>query len=309
MTLTANAQVQEVIYDPDSKKATGVRYVDTQSMESKVVTAKVVFMCASTLASVQILLNSKSQTYPNGIGNTSGTLGHYITDHIGGAGARGRSDKFLDVYYRGRRPGAIYVPRFKNLKDDEDTNYLRGFGYQGGAGRGGWRGAAHKEGIGAEFKESIKQPGDWWFNIWGFGEMLPRFENRVYLDSEKKDKWGMPLLVTSVEHDDNVKKMKEDIVNSAVEMLEAAGLKDIDARNGDATAGILIHEMGGACMGKDPATSYLNKWSHNHEVTNLYVTDGAAFSSGSCVNPSITFMALTARAADHAAKRMSAGEI
>lgn len=309
MTLTANAQVQEVLYDPNTKKATGVRYVDTQTHESKTVTARVVFMCASALASVQILLNSKSASFPQGIGNSSGTLGHYITDHIGGAGAWGRAPNHLDVYFKGRRPGSVYIPRFRNLEDKEDNNFLRGYGYQGSANRAGWRNAAARDGIGAEFKNGNRQPEDWWFNIWGFGEMLPRFENRVYLDPEQKDKWGMPLLVISVEHDKNVENMRKDIMEAAIEMLEAAGLEDIEGQNGQATPGILIHEMGGACMGKNPATSYLDAWSRNHDVHNLYVTDGAAFSSGSCVNPSITFMALTARAADHAHQQMEKGKI
>lgn len=309
MTLTANAQVQQVLYDEKTNKATGVSYVDTQTNERKTVTAKTVFMCASALASVQILLNSKSTRFPNGIGNSSGTLGHYVTDHVGGSGASGRLEAHQQTYYQGRRPGGIYIPRFRNVNGHISNNYFRGFGFQGGAGRADWRAAASRDGIGESFKLANRLPGDWWFSLWGFGEMLPMFENRVYLNEEKTDKWGMPLLVTSVDHDATVKAMKEDITKCAVEMLQAAGFKDVSGVNGDAAPGLLIHEMGGACMGKDPKTSYLNKWAQSHDVENLFVTDGAAFSSGSCVNPSITFMALTARAVDYADTLIKQGKI
>jgi len=306
MTLTANAQVQEVIYDSKTGKASGVRYVDTVTGESTTVTARIVFMCASTLGSLQILMNSTSDTYPNGIGNTSGVLGHYMMDHIGGSGARGTVPGHLDSYYKGRSPGGIYIPRFKNIKEQQG-GYLRGFGYQGGARRAIWR--PNTVGIGKSFKEENRKPGNWRFSLWSFGEVLPHFNNRVSLHATGKDQWGMPLLVTSIEYGKNEEKMKKDMMDSAVEMLKAAGLQNVKGINRATPPGRSIHEMGGACMGIDPNTSYLNKWNQSHEVANLFVTDGAAFSSVSCVNPSITFMALTARAVDYADKQLKAGLI
>jgi len=316
LTLTANAQVQEVLYDSNSGKASGVRYVDTVSGKTTIVTARVVFMCASTLGTLQILMNSTSDSYPSGIGNTSGVLGHYIMDHIEGSGAQGTVPGHLDCYYKGRKPGGIYIPRFKNLKaqqgnSSQQENYLRGFGYQGGAKRATRTsaGRAKQAGIGKSFKEENRIPGNWRFVIWSFGEVLPDFNNRVFLHASKKDQWGMPLLVTRVEYGQNEEEMKKDMTDNAVEMLKAAGLKNVQGYNKPMPPGRSIHEMGGACMGRDPKTSYLNQWNQSHEVTNLFVTDGAAFPSVSCVNPSITFMALTARAVEHADKQMKAGII
>lgn len=308
MTLTANAQVQEVIYDEESGRASGVRYVDTVTGDAIVVTARVVFMCASTLGSVQILMNSRSEKYPAGIGNSSGTLGHYVMDHSAQSGARGTVPGHLESYYKGRRPGGVYIPRFRNV-DDEHPSFLRGYGYQGGASRGKWSSARGKKGIGEDFKNSVRQPGSWSFKLGGFGEMLPRFENSVSLSDTKKDQWGMPLLVTNIEYGENTAKMKVDMMISAVEMLEAAGLENVKGYNRPVVPGIAIHEMGGACMGHDPKTSYLNKWNQSHDVDNLFVTDGSAFSSASCVNPSITFMALTARAVDYADQQIKAGKL
>ncbi|MEP1445299.1 MAG: GMC family oxidoreductase [Paraglaciecola sp.] len=308
MTLTANAQVQEVLYDELSGKAKGVAYVDTVTGERKTVSARIIFMCASTLASVQILLNSKSKTYPNGIGNSNNVLGHYIMDHTGAVGARGEVPGHLDSYYKGRRPGGIYIPRFRNIKQQR-SDYLRGFGYQGKAERSGWQNNTRKKGLGEDFKLSIRSPGGWKFMLAGFGEMLPDYNNKVYLHETQKDQWGMPLLVTSVSYGENTEKMKLDIEKSAVDMLTAAGLTKVEGFSYDVNPGSFVHEMGGACMGKNPQTSYLNKWNQSHEVDNLFVTDGAAFSSISCVNPSITFMAFTARAADYADKQIKAGKL
>ena len=309
MTLTANAQVQEVIYDKASGKARGVRYVDTVTGKSVTVTARVVFMCASTLATVQILLNSKSDTYPDGIGNTSGTLGHYVMDHNGWSSAGGTVPGHLESYYKGRRPGGIYIPRFRNVGDDKQKDFLRGYGFQGRASRGKWQSAISAEGIGEDFKNSIRDPGPWTIHLLGFGEMLPRFKNKVSLHAQKKDQWGMPLLVTNVAYGENTVKMKQDMMESAMEMLKAAGVENVRGHNKTKAPGMAIHEMGGACMGRDRKTSYLNKWNQSHEVDNLFVTDGAAFSSTSCVNPSLTFMALTARAVDYADKQIKAGKL
>ena len=229
-------------------------------------------------------------------------------DHIAAAGARGEVVGHLDSYYKGRRPGGVYVPRFRNV-DDKDSDFLRGYGFQGRAGRSSWQGATKQQGLGKSFKDGIRQPSKWWFFISGFGEVLPDFNNKVSLHASKKDQWGMPLLVTNVSYDENSAKMREDMQKSAEEMLTTAGLTNISTFQYKMNPGAAVHEMGGACMGKDPKTSYLNKWNQSHEVNNLFVTDGAAFPSISCVNPSITFMALTARAVDYADKQIKAGKI
>ena len=309
MTLTANAEVLEVLYDEDKGLATGVRYINKLSKEVMEVSAKVVFMCASTLGTVKILLNSTSKKFPNGIGNSSNVLGHYITDHVGGSGASGKVPGHLDTYFKGRRPGGVYIPRFRNLSDNEDNQYLRGYGYQGGANRESWHHTMDRDGIGADLKESFRTPNDWHIGIYGFGEMLPRYENHVRLHPQEKDQWGMPLLITDVGHTENEFRMQADMEKCAVEMLEASGVENIQSTNSGSTPGILIHEMGGACMGADAKTSYLNKWNQCHEVDNLFVTDGSAFPSQSCVNPSITFMAFTARAVDYAVKQIKVGNI
>lgn len=308
LTLVADAQVQEVLYDKASGRATGVAYVDMHSGERKQVFAKTVFMCASTLASVQILLNSKSETFPDGIGNRFDVLGRYIMDHCGGGGASGLVPGYLEDYYKGRRPGGVYIPRFRNI-GKKYGKFERGYGFQCGASRAGWHWAKSGKGIGTAFKEKVSQPGNWYFTMWGFGESLPRYENRVYLHPTKKDKWGMPLLVTDVAYGENESAMVKDMSETAAEMLEAAGLKNIRPFEGEAPPGGAIHEMGGACMGREVETSYLNKWNQCHDVKNLFVTDGAAFSSVSCVNPSITFMAFTARAVDYADQQMKRGLI
>jgi len=311
MTLQSDAYVLEVIYDDDSGKATGVRYVNTQTLEQTTVTARVVFMCASTLATLQILMNSTSKHWPNGIGNKSGLLGHYVMDHIGGGGARGHKIGGLkDVYYTGRAIGSMYLPRSTNLteEDSKDTDYVRGFGFQGQNGRQ----KLPRSGIGKVYKEGGRDYSDTWFmTLEGFGEMIPTFDNHVYLHKTKKDKFGMALLVTSVEYTDNCKKMVKDMASVGERILYAGGMDKVkmNLSEKDGIPGNLIHEMGGAPMGNDPSTSYLNKWNQSHEVPNLFITDGAAYNSQSCVNPSLTFMAMTARAVDYADKQIKAGRI
>lgn len=299
LTLIANAHVQEVVYDENSQKARGVRYVDSVSGERVEVSAKVVFMCASTVATVQILLNSKSKRFPHGIANDHDLLGRYIIDHCGGVGASGEVPGHLEHYYKGRRPGGIYIPRFRNL-DKQDQTFSRGYGFQGGANRPGWQRAKHTKGFGKEFKDQMTQPGNWRVSLWGFGEFLPNYNNRITLDASKTDRWGMPAPVMDVAIAQNERAMIRDMSATAVEMLEAAGLEKVKGVVGEARPGGAIHEMGGACMGNDSKSSYLNKWNQAHKVYNVFIADGAAFSSGSCVNPSITFMAFAARAADFA---------
>jgi len=311
MTLQSDAYVLEVIYDHDSGKATGVRYVNTQTLEQTTVTARVVFMCASTLATLQILKNSTSEHWPNGIGNKSGLLGHYIMDHFGGAGAKGyKIGGVKDAYYVGRAIGSMYLPRSTNLteEDSKDTDYVRGFGYQGSNGRQ----RLPRKGIGKAYKEGGRDYSDtWYMKIGGFGEMIPVFDNHVYLHKTKKDNFGMALLVTSVSPTDNCKKMLKAMAAVGERILLGAGMDKVEKneRKNDVIPGNAIHEMGGAPMGNDPATSYLNKWNQSHEVANLFVTDGAAYNSQSCVNPSLTFMAMTARAVDYADKQIKKGNL
>ncbi|WP_420429343.1 GMC oxidoreductase [Kordiimonas sp.] len=308
MTLIPNVQVQQVLYDDTSGKASGVYMVDRETMQHVRITARVVFVCASTLATTHILMNSRSAQYPNGIGNVGTALGHYLMDHITGAGARAEAEGFEDLYYQGRRPTGIYVPRFKNVTEP-DTSFLRGYGFQGGAGRENWWSETSRKGIGEDFKRSIQRPGRWQFGLGGFGEMLPAYENHLSLSGTKTDKWGMPLLEISCAYGDNELKMQADMEKTAVEMLKAAGFKNVQGFREESFPGIAIHEMGTARMGHDPKDSYLNKFNQCHEIPNLFVTDGAAMASTACQNPSLTFMALSARAAHFAADQMKAGAL
>ncbi len=311
ITLQSDAYVLEILYDTESGKSNGVRYINTITMEEIVVTAKVIFMCASTLATLQILMNSTSKSWPNGIGNSSGVLGHYVMDHIGGGLARGTKRGGLkDAYYIGGSIGGSYVPRATNLtkEDSKDTNYVRGFGFQGG----GNRGKTRRTGIGKAYKEGGRDYSDTWsIGLAGFGEMVPVKENRVTLHKTKKDKFGLPLLVTDVKYTENCLNMVNAMGPIGERILKAAGMDKVTSKTykGGGTPGAKIHEMGGAPMGNDPKTSYLNKWNQSHEVANLFVTDGASFNSQSCVNPSLTFMAMTARAVDYADKQLKAGKL
>jgi choline dehydrogenase-like flavoprotein len=267
-----------------------------------------VFLCASTLGTAQIMLNSLSASFPNGIANSSGALGRYLMDHIGGSTSTGIFPGHMDKYHSSRRPNECYVPRFRNV-DDQDERFLRGFGYQGGARRIGWQRGSASAGIGADLKTSLRQPGPWQFAIEGFGEMLPDSRNRVWLDEKQKDAWGIPVLHIDCEHRENEKAMISAMADDAGEMMRAAGLRDIRTRAELAPPGLLIHEMGTARMGRDPKTSVLNEHNQAHDVPNLFVTDGASMTSSACQNPSLTYMALSARAAAAAAEMLKAGNI
>ena len=245
------------------------------------------------------MLNSKSRRFPNGFGNDSGELGHNIMDHHFKAGARAQIDGYEDYYYHGNRPANGYLARFRNL-GNEKMNYLRGFGYQGGAIRGGWANSGEAAFTGENLLKSASTPGGWTMNLLGFGEILPYHDNRMYLDNDKLDKWGMPTVIFETQIKENEKKMREDMKNSAAEMLEKCGFKNVKGYDNKYSMGNGIHEMGTARMGKDPKTSILNKWNQVHSAKNVFVTDGACMTSASCVNPSITYMALTARAANYA---------
>lgn len=307
LNIVTDAIAHSIEYDEKAGKATGVRIVDANTKEERVYKAKVIFLCASALGSTQIMLNSISERFPNGIANDSGVLGHYLMDHIFFAGARGRYAGFQDKYYKGRRPNAIYVPRFRNVGDDT-SDFLRGYGYEGWSSRVRNDGA-ESGGYGPDFKESLKSPGEWEIEIMGFGEMLPRYENHVRLDMNKTDEWGIPQLHVSCEHSDNERMMLKDMMDSAVEMLNTAGLKDVTGYVNPKPPGLCIHEMGTARMGRDPKESILNAHNQAHTVKNLFVTDGASMASSGAQNPSLTYMAMTARAVDYAVKELKAGNI
>jgi choline dehydrogenase-like flavoprotein len=299
MTLKPNSIVHSIIYDDEKNKATGVRVIDSETMQMTEYYAKIIFLNASTINSTLIMLNSKSRRFPNGFGNDSGELGHNIMDHHFKAGARAQIDGYEDYYYYGNRPTNGYLARFRNL-GNEKMDYVRGFGYQGGAKRGGWVNSGEAALTGENLLQKASTPGGWTMNLLGFGEILPYHDNRMYLDNEKLDKWGMPTVVFETEIKENEKKMREDMKNSASEMLEKCGFKNVKGYDNKYSMGNGIHEMGTARMGKDPKTSILNKWNQVHEAKNVFVTDGACMTSAGCVNPSITYMALTARAANYA---------
>ncbi len=338
LTLRPWSIVTKVLYDKDTKKATGVEVLDAETMKTYEYKAKIVFLNASALNSTWVLFNSATDIWPEGLGSSSGELGHNVMDHHLGVGASGMVEGYEDKYTFGRRANGIYIPRYQNIGNDK-RDYLRGFGYQGGGSRQGYNRSAEEVALGVALKETLSQPGSWTMNIGGFGEVLPYHENRIFLDKntysdkmeqfndpvsgrdlgmrpvpdkngkQRLDKWGLPVLAFDVEWKENEKKMRRDMLNDAVEMLEAAGVKNINSRDGDGTMGRGIHEMGTARMGKDPKTSVLNKWNQVWDAQNVFITDGACMTSGACVNPSLTYMALTARAADHAVSELKKGNL
>jgi choline dehydrogenase-like flavoprotein len=305
LTIATNSVVHSVIYDPKTNRATGVRVIDADTLETREYFAKVIFLCASTLGTTQIMLNSKSESFPTGIANSSGALGHYLMDHLYGAGASGRVEGFEEEYYSGRRPTGLVMPRFTNYSE-MNPKFLRGYQITGSAMRQGW------DTFGADYKKAIRSAGSWIFNLGGSGEMLPRYENQVSLHPTLKDKWGIPQLHIECDLSENDWKMFEDIADTCAEILEGIGVKDItkkiDAKK-DWHPGLAIHEMGTARMGKDPKTSVLNGWNQAHDVPNLFVTDGSSMASCASQNPSLTYMALTARAADYAVQQLKLGKI
>ncbi len=307
LTLRANSIVKEIVYDPETRRASGVRIIDAETKDELVFSARLVFCNASTIGTTAILLNSRSDTFPNGLGNTSGELGHNLMDHHYGMGAVGVLPILGDTYYSGRRPGGFYIPRFRNIDDEtRREDYLRGFGYQGSAQRVSNSAAGA---VGKELKEVVFQPGAYNIFITCFGEMLPYHENRMYLNFSKTDQWGMPTIVFDAKLRDNEHKLRADGVKCAEEMLEAAGCVNIRSYNNATAPGACIHEMGTARMGDDPKTSVLNKWNQVHGVPNVFVTDGACMTSSGTQNPSITYMALASRAVDFAHKEIQAGRL
>ena len=303
MTIVHNAIVQTLEYDEDAKRVTGVRVIDAQTNERQFYSSKLVFLNASAIASAMILLQSKSEAFPNGLANTSDQVGRNLMDHISGAGANGLMNGFENQKVFGRRPGGIYIPRYANITE-EGKPYTRGFGYQGSASPIGNAGG-QIAGIGRTFKEAHRSPGPWRISIGAFGEQLPNPNNRVTLHPNKTDKWGNPIALFNVSYGENEHVMLEEARKDAVAMLEAAGCTNINSNPVNLTVpGNRIHEMGSARMGNNPSDSVLNKWCQTHDVPNLFVTDGAFMTSAACQNPSISYMAFTARACDHAVKLM-----
>jgi choline dehydrogenase-like flavoprotein len=308
LTLRPFSIVTQVLYDKNTQKAKGVEVLDATDNKTVQYQAKIVFLCASSFNSTWILMNSATDIWPEGLGSSSGELGHNVMDHHFRCGAGAIAEGYGDRYQFGRRPTGVYVPRFRNVYDDK-RSYVRGFGYQGGAGRG--RGVHVAEfTIGAELKDALSVPSDnWHMGIMGFGEMLPYHENKISLNKNVKDKWGLPVLDMDVEIKENEKKMREDMMNDAKEMLEAAGLKNAYTYDYGYEVGMGIHEMGTARMGRDPQSSVLNENNQVWDCKNLFVTDGACMTSASCVNPSLTYMAMTARAANFAVEELKKGNL
>ena len=305
LTLRPNAVVTNLEYDPATKKVTGVRVIDAETKAAEVIPARMVFLCASAMASTQILLNSRPEGSGKSHFDASGTLGRYVMDHIFRVGISGEVPGLTDFIEYGRRPGGVYIPRFRNNDPSEDVGFRRGYGYQGGAGRY----PLGPDGFGAEMKHKMRKHGPWYFGMTAFGECLPYEDNRVSLHPNKVDRFGVPQAQFNVTFRDNELKMMADAREQGEAMLKKAGLKNVSSQVREHVPGDAIHEMGGARMGADPRQSVLNKWSQAHDAANLFVTDGAQMASVSCVNPSLTFMAMTARAADHAVKEMKAGRI
>ena len=307
MTLRPHSIVNSIIYDEKSGKATGVRIIDAETNETYEYFAKVIFLNASALGSTFIMMNSKSKRFENGFGNDSGELGHNVMDHHFQTGASGEIDGFNDRYYKGRRPNGIYIPRFRNLgsQKTKGKNFIRGYGYQGGASRSNWTRSVKELSFGKDLKIDMLAPGPWRMGINAFGECLPYHENKVMLNEEVRDKWNQPTLTMDVEWKENEWEMRKDMREQGVAMLEAAGFKNVQSYERPCYPGLGIHEMGTARMGRDPKTSVLNGFNQVHAAKNVFVTDGACMTSAACVNPSLTYMALTARATDHAVKELN----
>ncbi|MBS1553292.1 MAG: GMC family oxidoreductase [Bacteroidetes bacterium] len=308
-TLLPNSIVSEVLYDKEKGKATGVRVIDALSHRVTEYFAKLIFLNASTIATAAILLQSVSDAFSNGLGNTSGQVGHNLMDHFIGTGAEAEHEGFQDKYYSGRTPGSFYIPRFRNVTD-KHPDFIRGYGFQGRAFRQNWEDQMRASvDFGADFKTRLTKPGPWrvWMGAWA--ETLPYFDNQVTLDTEKKDSWGLPLVRIKFQYHDNEKKMKQDIQSTAVEMLTKSGFTNVRGFSYDTPGGSAVHEMGTARMGRDPKTSVLNGFNQMHDVKNVFITDGSCMTSAATQNPSLTYMALTARACAFAVEELKKGNL
>ena len=308
LTVRPFSIVTKILYDKDTRKAKGVEVLDAETNQTYEYYARIVFLNASALNSAWVLMNSAVDVWPEGLGSSSGELGHNVMDHHYNLGASGSVEGFEDSYYSGRRANGFYIPRFANIGNDK-RDFLRGYGYQGGASRDSWSREIAELQIGADFKEAITEPGTWTIGATGFGEILPNHDNHIYLDKQRKDKWGLPVLAMDCELKENELKMRKAIVADLKEMLENAGVKNIQTRDNGHAMGHGIHEMGTARMGLDPKTSVLNKNNQVWDAPNVLVTDGACMTSSACQNPSLTYMALTARAADFAVSELKKGNL
>jgi choline dehydrogenase-like flavoprotein len=308
LTLRPFSIVTKIVYDKDTKKATGVEVLDAETRQTYTFNSKIVFLNASAMNTAWVLMNSATDVWPDGLGSSSGELGHNIMDHHFRVGASGDVEGFLDRYTFGRRANGFYIPRFRNLFGDK-RDYTRGFGYQGSADRAGWQRDVAELGIGAAMKNALTQPGHWKMGMTAFGEILPNHDNRMTLDKTVKDKWGLPVINFNADIGPNEKKMRVDMANDAAEMLEAAGVKNVKPYDNGYAVGQGIHEMGTARMGHDPKSSVVNKHNQVWDAKNVFITDGACMASSSCVNPSLTYMALTARAADFAVEALKKGDV
>jgi choline dehydrogenase-like flavoprotein len=308
VTIRPHSVVHSVIFDPGTRKATGVRVIDGQTREALEFRGRILFLCASALESARILLNSSTTEFSNGLANSSGELGRNLMDHCMGGGATGLIPGNEDKITLGHRPNGIYVPRFRNVKE-KHPGFVRGYGFQGDGVRQNWQRGAWMTGFGADFKHALSRPGPWMFTFYGFGECLPNHENYIELDTQRVDAWGVPALKIHCAWRENERALLKDMTLTASEMLSAAGAKQIEPFLEDNAPGLTIHEMGTARMGRDPKTSVLNAHNQAHEIKNLFITDGACMTSSSCVNPSLTYMALTARACDFAVDQMKRGEL
>jgi choline dehydrogenase-like flavoprotein len=308
LTVRPYSVVHSLIFDPSARRVAGVRVIDGQTKKALEFHGRIVFVCAATLESTRILLNSATPEFPNGLANSSGELGHNLMDHHMGSGASGIMPGHLDKMPFGNRPNGIYVPRFRNVKT-KHKDFLRGYGYQGGGSRDGWQRGTTSAGLGVDFKNSLRKPGQWRMGLGGFGECLPNHNNYIEIDKDKVDAWGIPTLKINCDWGENELAMSKDIAIQAAEMLAAAGATNISVYGEITRPGLAIHEMGTARMGRDPKTSVLNEHNQAHDVKNLFMTDGSCMVSNSCVNPSLTYMALTARACDYAVAQMKKNEL
>jgi choline dehydrogenase-like flavoprotein len=306
LTLLPDSIVTEVIYDEQNNRAKGVRVLNAHTRQFTEYYSRILFLNASTIATAALPLQSTSRHFPNGLGNSSGQIGHNLMDHFIGTGAQGDSDQFKDRYYSGRKPAGIYIPRFRNINADTTRkDYLRGFGIQGSGARLDWQALSTTlPGFGNDFKRSLLQPGPWYIWMGGWGETLPYFDNKITLDPDKKDSWGLPLVRIHSEYHANEEAMRKDIEASTEEMLHRAGFTNIHSYSHADPAGTAVHEMGTVRMGKDPRNSVLNAFNQMHEVKNIFITDGSCMTSAGSQNPSLTYMALTARACDYVVSEM-----
>lgn len=303
LTVVSDTLVNKVVYDEEKGRAEAVEALNISTGAITEYRARLIFLNASTLGTTFILLNSTSSRFPNGLGNGSDQVGRNLMDHHKGSGAFADVDGFEDKYYYGQRPNQVYMPRFRNIRERR-SDFIRGYGMQGGAGRGVWQHALQGGGIGESLKSAATEPGPWNFALYGYGECLPYPENRAVLSSDKTDKWGRPVLDINCSFKDNEKAMNRDMGPAAAEMLEAAGYRNVQAYSNMSFPGNANHEMGTARMGKDPRTSVLNGFNQMHEVPNVFITDGSFMVSSSCVNPSLTYMAMTARACRYAVSEL-----